>query len=617
MDVYGLGVAEPVVKPRFVAQENFERFPYVTETTSILENRTSALGRKWSLRDSTGFDYAPESDGPSRLQARVAHARGSSQEDLPGLMNPALKEHMPDPSVLTDMDKAAMRLASAVKHDEVILVFGDYDVDGATSTAIVQRYLASAKAKHVITHVPDRDNGYGFGDDNCAAAIAEKPGVIVLLDCGTQNHETIAKATGEGIDVIVVDHHQPSDTLPNALALVNPHRHDETEDGQKLRNLCTAGLAFMLAAAVNRDLRNAGFFSEGEAPNPSTLLDLVALGTVCDVMKLTGLNRSFVKLGLRRLERKENPGLCALARVSGVREGAGATALGFHLGPRINAGGRIGKARLGADLLASNDPDFCDQVADELNQLNADRRAIENQVLEEATSMVSDDDDIIVVGKEGWHHGVIGIVAGRLKETFNRPAIVIGIDENGIGKGSGRSISGVDLGKAIMDAVKSGHLVAGGGHVMACGLTIEPSKIDGLREHLNATLSAETAQAREQNSTQFDDFVYTSDLTPGFVNEIEQMGPYGQGWPKPRYILGPASIDRIHELKGGHVKFQIADDNGSIDAIAFRAADNGILEALQSGKKLLIAGQADINVWQGRTSMQFLVDDVMEAHPTS
>lgn len=587
----------------------------MTNNSLCLQGQTSVLGRRWELRDLSPYKHCHVPNGPSKLQGKIAFGRGVPTEGMEGLLDPSLARHMPNPSVMVDMDLASQRLARAIMADEMILVFGDYDVDGATSTAIIQRFLGMARAKNFTTHVPDRENGYGFGEANFANAAQEFPDVIILLDCGTQNHFTIEQANNLGIDVIVVDHHQPSETLPKALALVNPHRLDESDAGKELRNLCTAGLAFMLAAATNRDLRRASWYADYPTPNLSTLLDLVALGTVCDVMKLTGLNRSFVSLGLKRLDRRENEGLKALALVSGVKDGATATALGFHLGPRINAGGRIGQARLGADLLASDNPELCQTIATDLNRLNQERREIENQVLLEATALVNPDDQIIIVAKQGWHHGVIGIVAGRLKETYNRPVIVIGIDEDGVGKGSGRSIVGVDLGRAVMDAVKDGLLVGGGGHVMACGLSINPNSIDHFRAYMSEKLGAETSLARDANATMYDDFVFTSDLTEGFVEEIEQMGPYGQGWPKPKFILGPARAENLKELNGGHVKFQIIDGNGTIDGMAFRAGDNGLMEILQSDKPLLFSGQVEINTWRERVSLQFLVDDLMVISP--
>lgn len=583
----------------------------MTEHQINLTDRLSALGRRWDIRNKDGYQHPGHLDGPTKLQGMIAYTRGVEPGDMPGLMDPSLSRHMPDPSVLTGMHRGADRLAKAVILNQSILIFGDYDVDGATSTAIMQRFLKAAGAETVITHVPDRETGYGFGRENCEAALDEWPDLIILLDCGTQNHDTIAEAKNFGIDVIVVDHHKPSATLPAAHALINPHREDETDPGKELRNLCTAGLAFMFAAATNRALRTEGWYKDRQPPNLGSLLDLVALGTVCDVMKLTGLNRSFVSLGLQRLNRRDNQGMKALADVAGVKDGATATALGFHLGPRINAGGRIGKARLGADLLSSDDPEYCSEVAAELNRLNHERQAIERQVLVEATEMVDPDASIIIVAGEGWHHGVIGIVAGRLKETFNRPVIVIGIDEHGVGKGSGRSITGVDLGQAVMDAVSDNILVGGGGHTMACGLTIDPSRLSEFKAYMAQKLSDDASAARNANATLLDDFVFTTDLTPGFVEEIEKMGPYGQGWPKPRFILGPARIDTLKEVGSGHAKFQIIDENGSIDAMAFRAAENGLTETLLDKRPKLFAGQVEINTWQGQTRMQFMVEDII------
>lgn len=579
--------------------------------SSLIESKTSALGRRWQLRDASGYQHPKELGSVTKIQGEIAYTRGCGPEKLERLLNPALSAHMPNPSVITDLDRAADRIASSVMAGHTILIFGDYDVDGATSAAIVQRFLKMAGASNIITQVPDRDLGYGFGSANYSNAINVFPDLIILLDCGTQNHATIADAQNLGIDVIVVDHHQPAATLPLAYAIVNPHRFDETEAAQTLRNLCTAGLAFMLVTAVNRSLRNAGWYEARQPANIASLLDLVALGTVCDVMKLTGLNRSFVTLGLSRLNKRENEGLKALSVVAGVKEGATATALGFHLGPRINAGGRIGKARLGADLLSSDDPAYCAEIAAELNRLNHDRREIENEVLREATEQVNPNDEIIIVAGEGWHHGVIGIVAGRLKESYNRPTIVIGIDENGIGKGSGRSISGVDLGHAVMDAVIDKKLVAGGGHTMACGLTIEPDMVSDFRSYMNEKIGQAASVARDANATMLDSVIYTSDMVPSFVEEIEQLGPYGQGWPKPRFILGPARIDTLKELNGGHAKFQIIDDNGAVDGLAFRAEENGLMQALIDGEKFLFAGQVETNAWRGQTRIQFMVEDII------
>ncbi len=582
-----------------------------SEIESILDGRISALGRRWELRDTADYVHQDLLDGPTRIQGLIAHTRGCKSDELPLLMDPTLARHMPDPSVLADMDAGAKRLAIAVHRNEAILIFGDYDVDGATSTAVLQRFLKMADHQDLTTIIPDREFGYGFGAAALDEVMATMPDVVVLLDCGTQNHDTIQEARDQGADVIVIDHHQPSHTLPRANALINPHRLDESEAGQALRNLCTAGLAFMFCVAVNRELRRLGRYEGRQEPNLSSLLDLVALGTVCDVMPLTGLNRSFVTAGLKRLDRRENGGLDALARAAGVKEGATVTAFGFHLGPRINAGGRIGRARLGADLLSSDDPNFCEGVAAELNSLNQERQAIERAVQAEAVDMVNPADDIILVAGQGWHEGVIGIVAGRLKELYNRPVIVLAIRDDGVVKGSGRSIAGVDLGHAIMDARDCGLLVGGGGHMMACGLTATPQQIEPLRQFLLKKIGPDAENAREANATLADAAIWTSDITHGFFQEVEQMGPYGQGWPKPRFILGPGKASSIRFTQGGHAFFDFIDGNGVIKAKAWRAEETGIQPVLESFDEFLALGHVELDQWRGRNEVNFIIEDVI------
>lgn len=582
-----------------------------TDVHAMIADRVSVLGRRWTLRDSSAYEHRDAVDGPTRIQGVIAHTRGCGPDALPGLMDPKLSRHLPDPSVLTGMDVACARLAAAVQNGEDILVFGDYDVDGATSTAIVQRYLRMAGHLNLHTLIPDREFGYGFGEDALEEAMKRMPDVVVLLDCGTQNNDTIASARALGTDVVVVDHHQPGHALPNANAVINPHRHDETEAGRALRNLCTAGLAFMLCVGLNRELRRLGRWKDRAEPNLPSLLDLVALGTVCDVMTLTGLNRSFVANGLRRLDQRANAGLAALAGVAGVKDGATVTAFGFHIGPRINAGGRIGKARLGADLLSSDDPQFAAEVAQQLNNLNQERQAIERAVQAEAAALVDPQDDVIVVAGHGWHEGVIGIVAGRLKEIYNRPVIVMAIRDDGVVKGSGRSIAGVDLGRAIMDAREAGILVAGGGHTMACGLTATPGRIDDLRAFLRDRIGRISSEARDSNATPADAALWTSDITHGFHDEVERMGPYGNGWPKPRFILGPGRALSVRVTGGGHAFFDFTDDNGSIKAKAWRAAEAGMLDAIESTDKIIVLGHVEIDTWNGRNAVNFIVEDLI------
>ena len=577
----------------------------------LIATRTSVTGRRWRMRDSSGYKHVDTVDGPTAIQGVIAHVRGCPAEQQSKLLDHKLSLHMPDPCVLKDMDIAANRLADAVERSEDLLIFGDYDVDGATSTAIVQRYLKMAGFSNLRTAIPNREHGYGFGEAAFRDAMSDMPDLILLLDCGTQNGDTIAQAREHGIDVLVVDHHKPGHALPNANALVNAHREDQEGEGLDLRILCTAGLAFMLVTAVNRALRERGRWNRMPEPNLPSLLDLVALGTVCDVMPLTGLNRSFVANGLRRLDRRQNIGLAALADVAGVKEGATVTSFGFHLGPRINAGGRVGVARLGADLLSSDDPEKCARIAETLNTCNQDRQAIEKKVQAEAMSLVDPTAPVIVVWGRGWHEGVIGIVAGRLKEQFDRPVVVMAVREDGVVKGSGRSIPGVDLGTAIMAARDEGILVAGGGHLMACGLTADESKLETLRDWLVARLADDVTRARDTSATFVDAAIWTSDVTHGFHDEIEGMGPYGQGWPKPRFILGPVRPSAIRGTSGGHAFFDAVDDNGSLKAKAWRAQESGIMDALTQSQSLMLLGHVEIDTFRGAHTVNFIVEDAM------
>ena len=581
------------------------------DLNEVIGGRLSATGKRWRLRDATGYEHVDTVDGPSAIQGVLAHVRGCGRDDLPGLLDGKLSRHMPNPSVLIDMDAAASRLADLIEREEDLLVFGDYDVDGATSTAILERYLKMAGHASYRTVIPNREHGYGFGDAAFEDAISGMPDLILLLDCGTQNGDTIAKARTLGVDVVVVDHHKPGHGLPNANALVNPHREDQPEAGIGMRILCTAGLAFMLVAAINRELRTRGRWASRKEPNLSVLLDLVALGTVCDVMPLVGLNRAFVSNGLKRLDRRENIGLSALADVAGVKEGATVTSFGFHIGPRINAGGRVGTARLGADLLANDDERACMRIAETLNTCNQERQSLEKKAQAEALGMVRQEDPVIVVWNPGWHEGVIGIVAGRLKEHFNRPVVVMAIREDGVVKGSGRSIEGVDLGSAIMAAKDEGILVAGGGHTMACGLSAEVDKLEILRDWLIARLRDDVARARESMSTPADAALWTSDITHGFHDEIEHMGPYGQGWAKPRFILGPAKATSVRVTAGGHAFFDAVDDNGFIKAKAWRAEESGMMPCIEGEAPVLFLGHIEIDTFRGANNVNFIVEDVM------
>ncbi|MDQ2879309.1 MAG: single-stranded-DNA-specific exonuclease RecJ, partial [Pseudomonadota bacterium] len=440
--------------------------------TAVLDVTCSILGQPWRWR-SLALDTRDPGFAPDDLVTQLLLARGCPREELEAHKAPSIRQFMPDPSIFRDMDTAADRLADAVQASEQVAIFGDYDVDGATSAALMILLLRDLGLE-ARPYIPDRlMEGYGPSGEALVRLKEEGASLIVTVDCGAQAFDALAMARDAGVDVIVVDHHKCAAALPHAHALVNPNRLDET-DGAAHGHLAAVGVAFLLGAALVRTLRGRGFFAGRTEPRLIDLLDIVALGTVADVAQLKGLNRAFVAQGLKVMAARRNVGLNALIAAARLTRAPVASDLGFALGPRINAGGRVGKSDLGVRLLTTRDPAEADRIAAELDRLNEERRAIEAIVQEcaEALAAAKGNRAVMVVAGRGWHPGVIGIVAGRLKEKFGRPAIVIALDEHGIGKGSGRSIPGVDLGAAVLAAKESGLLVAGGGHAMAAGLTI-------------------------------------------------------------------------------------------------------------------------------------------------
>src|SRR5215211_4835354 len=450
---------------------------------AALNIERSVTGQPWRWRRP-----AEPSLGMDELVDELLLARGVEREDLPRHRDPRIRDFLPDPSCFQDMDKGAKRLADAVQQGETIAIFGDYDVDGATSAALLMLLLRRLGADPMV-YIPDRLME-GYGPSGAALVELKQRGasLAVTVDCGAQAFDALQEAKDAGLDVIVVDHHQCATLLPVAFALINPNRLDEGELGASHGHLAAVGMAFLLGVALMRELRVRDFFADREEPKLIDLLDLVALGTVADVARLHTLNRAFVTQGLKVIAGRQNVGLSALAEAARLVKAPSCRDLGFALGPRINAGGRVGKSDLGVRLLTSTDPEEAREIAAELDRLNEERRAIEMQVCEEAEAQAKQQDGapVITVMGAGWHPGVIGIVAGRVKERFGRPAIVIAETEDGTGKGSGRSISGVDLGAAVLAAKDSGLLVAGGGHAMAAGLTLAPGGLEPLREFLGA-----------------------------------------------------------------------------------------------------------------------------------
>jgi single-stranded-DNA-specific exonuclease len=574
----------------------------------------SILGQPWRWRGSAsdGFD-----DGfqPDDLVDQLLMARGVIREELMRHREPTIRGFMPDPSIFRDMDTAAVRLADAVVAGEEVAVFGDYDVDGATSAALLVRLLRDL-GKTPRVYIPDRlMEGYGPSGEALVRLAREGATLIVTVDCGAQAFEALAMARAEGVDVVVVDHHKCASALPLAQALVNPNRLDEDEEAAAHGHLAAVGVCFLLGAALIRVLRTRGFFANRPEPRLIDLLDLVALGTVADVAQLRGLNRAFVTQGLKVMAGKRNVGLAALAEAARLSKPPTCTDLGFALGPRINAGGRVGKSDLGVRLLTTEDEEEARVIAAELDRFNEERRAIELTVCEAAEQLCLGQGNraVALVSGLGWHPGVIGIVAGRLKEKLGRPAIVIAVGEDGIGKGSGRSITGVDLGAAVLAAKDSGLLIAGGGHAMACGVTVAADQIEVLADFLEERLAEDVARATDGRALLLDAILAPGGVCPTLCDALDQGGPYGAGWPAPRVAAGPVRVVKADIVGNGHLRVVVAGDDGRrIKTIAFRMAESALGEALLSApphRKLWIAGRIKRDEWGDRVAAEMHLED--------
>ncbi|MGA1852170.1 single-stranded-DNA-specific exonuclease RecJ [Sphingobium sp. HT1-2] len=582
--------------------------------TFALNIARSITGQPWRWRG-LGADARSPGYQPDDLVAQLLLARGCPPDGVEAHRNPTIRHFMPDPSLFRDMDAAAERLADAVQRGEDVRIFGDYDVDGATSAALLIRLLRDI-GLDARPYIPDRlMEGYGPSGEALVRLAGDGAQLIVTVDCGAQAFEALDMAKAAGVDVVVVDHHKCAAALPVALALVNPNRLDENDAAAVHGHLAAVGMAFLLGAALLRTLRARGWFATRPEPAIMELLDIVALGTVADVAQLKGLNRAFVAQGLKVMAKRRNIGLAALMDASRLNRAPLCHDLGFALGPRINAGGRVGKADLGVRLLTTEDPAEAARIAAELDRLNEERRAIESIVQEQAEALLAAQDNraVALVAGPGWHPGVIGIVAGRLKERAGRPAIVVALDEDGVGKGSGRSISGVDLGAAVLAAKDSGLLVAGGGHAMAAGLTVMADKVDALAEFLDDRLSAAVARARDGRALLIDAVLAPAGVNPDFVAAIEAGGPYGAGWPAPLIAAGPMRVIRADVVGNGHLRAIMAGDDGrSIKTIAFRQAESELGQAILGAprdRRLWVAGRAKIDDWGSRPAAELHLED--------
>ena len=550
--------------------------------------------------------------------ARILAGRDVPIDALPGFLDPRLRDLMPDPFVMTAMEPAALKIVGAIERDEIIAIFGDYDVDGATSAALLAGFLDKAGARRLI-HIPDRlTEGYGPNVEAVATLVAAGAQLLVTVDCGTTGHEPILEAARLGVPTVVLDHHQAPEELPEAYAIVNPNRLDDLSG---LGHLCAAGVVFMTLVAVNRILRARGFWEKrGGEPDLMAMLDLVALGTVADVVPLVGLNRAFVRQGIAVMRRRDRLGLRALADSARLDGPIAPYHLGFLFGPRINAGGRIGDAALGARLLLTGDENEAAKIATELERLNRERQEIEVRMVEEAEAeallSVGLDENaagIIVVASSHWHPGIVGLVASRLKDRFQRPVFALALDQNGFATGSGRSVQGIDLGRAVREAVEQKVLIKGGGHAMAAGLTIIADKIPELRAFFETRLGADASRLRAEQSLVIDAAIMAGGATLSLLTEIDRAGPYGSGHPEPLFAFGAHRVVDAMEVGTNHVRAKLkAGDGKTLEAIAFRAANQPIGIALMKnrGGVLHLAGSLAINRYRGGETVQLRIMDV-------
>ncbi|QIL01938.1 single-stranded-DNA-specific exonuclease RecJ [Sphingomonas sinipercae] len=582
--------------------------------TFALNIEKSVSGQAWRWRRASDGETAME-----QLVDELLLARGVASEDLARHRDPRIRDFLPDPSAFRDMDKGARRVADAITAGETVAIFGDYDVDGATSAALLTLLFRRLGIEPMV-YIPDRlMEGYGPSGTALCELKARGATLAVTVDCGAQAFEALEAAKAAQLDVIVVDHHQCATLLPVAHAVINPNRLDEDEIGAAHGHLAAVGMAFLLGVAVVRELRARGYFAEREEPKLIDLLDLVALGTVADVAKLRGLNRAFVTQGLKVMGGRQNVGLAALAEAARLVKAPSCRDLGFALGPRINAGGRVGKSDLGVRLLTTADPEEARQIAGELDRLNEERRAIEFQVCEEAELKARDQGDapVITVMGAGWHPGVIGIVAGRLKERFGRPAIVIAEGEDGTGKGSGRSISGVDLGAAVLAAKDSGLLVAGGGHAMAAGLTLPAGGLEAFRSFINERLAGDIESAIGSRALLLDTLLAPGGIVGELCDALDAGGPYGAGWPSPRVAAGPCRLLNTGIVGDGHVRgLACGDDGKTFKWIAFRSGTTALGQALLASApdtRWWLAGSIKRDEWNGGNAAEMHVDDAAAA----
>ncbi len=590
---------------------------------NLLKDTLSASGKRWFLREADERQvafYVQRFSLPEPV-ARLLVSRGIPEESLDNYLTPSLKKSLPDPAHLKDMDKAVARLMAAISKGEKIAVFGDYDVDGATSSALLKRYF-KALGYDITIYIPDRmSEGYGPNINALEKLKAQGHGLVITVDCGTTSFDPLKKAKEIGLDVIVIDHHIGEPNLPEAVAIVNPNRLDQQDS--PCQDCAAVGIVFMTLVALQKALRDQGFFEAKTAPDLLQFLDLVATGTVCDVVPLKGLNRAFVKQGLKVFARRQNTGLRALADASGIDTFPSAYHLGFLIGPRINAGGRVGSSALGADLLSSDDPYHCQEIATQLSTYNEERKLIEADVLEEAKKQADSLENlettpVLIIAGKNWHPGVIGIVAGRLKDHYHKPTFVISLDDHGVGKGSARSVSGFDIGSMIQAAKQEGLLEAGGGHAMAGGLTIQENQLKHFETFCLKRLqrSIEKEGLDLTPSIKIDARLAAGGASIELLEHFEKLSPYGQGNPNPRFLFDELSLVKADIVGKDHVRCIFTDfsKSGKLSGISFRSVGTPLGDLLLNarGKWFSAVGTLKLDEWNGRKRVQFMLEDIIQ-----
>ncbi len=576
----------------------------------------SVSNKNWVFRKYNEQDllFYKENYSLDEITSKLLSIRNIKKEDVQGFLSPSIKNFLPNPEIINDMQKSTKRTANAISQNHKIGIFGDYDVDGASATALLANFFNSINVPYEI-YIPDRKKeGYGPSAESFKKLIDNGAKLIITVDCGTLSFKAIEYASNNKTDVIVLDHHQSEINLPKAYSVVNPNRLD---DKSKLNYLCAAGVTFMFLIALNKELRSTNWFFKTKVIEPNLLeyLDLVALGTVCDVVPLVGLNRAIVSQGLKILNSKKNLGLKTLFDICDIRTKPNVYHIGYQLGPRINAGGRVGKSSHGANLLISNNPKDVFKIASELDHFNKERQILEKDVMDKILNVLENkiNEPVIIIYGKNWHEGVIGIVASRIKDKYNKPVIIISLNDNGIGKASARSIVGFDIGSVIISAVQENILIKGGGHKMAGGFTIEISNFEKFKRFILRKFKKLSNSISNIKTLYLDSVIAPTALNLQFYNKVNALAPFGSGNPEPKFVLENMKSVNNKIIKDKHIKSVLVGLDGStIKSMAFNCVENEIgVHLLKKDKELFnIAGKLSLNEWQGQSNVEFIIDDI-------